>query len=141
MRRCRRASAVVVGVAVRRLGAWTGLGGAGVRVFLGHGRLAMLAVPRQRAAVSADGRSVAWFPRSAPAEDVREEDWMGWLDKLLGRTKKAAGDVTGDSSLRREGEHQEQAAAATDRAESYESMAQEERTEAAEHQARQEDQL
>ena len=35
----------------------------------------------------------------------------------------------------------EQAAAATDRAESYESMAQEERTEAAEHQARQEDQL
>jgi uncharacterized protein YjbJ (UPF0337 family) len=65
---------------------------------------------------------------------------MGWLDKLLGRTKKAAGDVTGDSSLHREGEHQEQAAAATDRAESYESMAQEERTEAAEHQARQEDQ-
>ena len=33
-----------------------------------------------------------------------------------------------------------EAAAATDRAESYESMAQEERTEAAEHQARQEDQ-
>ena len=66
---------------------------------------------------------------------------MGFLDKLLGRTKKAAGDMTGDSSMRREGEHQEQAAEATDRAEGYESMAQEERTDAAEHQARQEDQL
>ena len=65
---------------------------------------------------------------------------MGWLDKLLGRGKKAAGDMTGDSSLSREGEHQEQAAAATDRAEHYESMAQEERTEAAEHEAHQEDQ-
>lgn len=40
---------------------------------------------------------------------------MGWLDKLLGRTKKAAGDVTGDSSLRHEGEHQEQAADASER--------------------------
>ena len=66
---------------------------------------------------------------------------MGWLDKLLGRSKKGAGDVTGDSSLRREGEHQEQGAAETERAEGYESMAQEERKEAAEHQARQEDQL
>ncbi len=65
---------------------------------------------------------------------------MGWLDKLLGRTKKAAGDGTGDSSLHSEGEYQEQAAAATDRAESYEPMAQEEHTEAAEHQAQQEDQ-
>ena len=65
---------------------------------------------------------------------------MGWLDKLLGRGKKAAGDMTGDSSLRREGAHQEQAAAATERAEHYESMAQEERTEAATEQARQEDQ-
>jgi uncharacterized protein YjbJ (UPF0337 family) len=65
---------------------------------------------------------------------------MGFLDKLLGRTKKAAGDVTGDSSMRREGMHQEQAGAATDRAESYESRAQEERTEAAEERAKQENQ-
>jgi hypothetical protein len=36
--------------------------------------------------------------------------------------------------------HQEQAGAATDRAESYESMAQEERTEAAEERAKQENQ-
>ena len=65
---------------------------------------------------------------------------MGWLDKLLGRTKKTAGDMTGDSSMRREGEHQEQAAAATERAERYEGLAQEERTEAATEQARQEEQ-
>jgi uncharacterized protein YjbJ (UPF0337 family) len=58
---------------------------------------------------------------------------MGFLDKLLGRTKKAAGDVTGDSSMRREGMHQEQEAAATERAEQAEQMAQEERERAAEH--------
>ena len=33
---------------------------------------------------------------------------MGWLDKLLGRGKKAAGDMTGDSSMKREGMGQEQ---------------------------------
>jgi len=65
---------------------------------------------------------------------------MGFLDKLLGRGKKAVGDVTGDSSLHAEGEHQERAAAATDRAEQYEGLAQEERTEAAHEQAQQEDQ-
>ena len=42
---------------------------------------------------------------------------MGFLDKLLGRGKKAAGDVTGDSSLRSEGVHQERAGDAEDRAE------------------------
>ena len=62
---------------------------------------------------------------------------MGFLDKLLGRGKKAAGDVTGDSSLRSEGFHQEQAAAAEERAETHEEMAQEERTEAAEQQSQQ----
>jgi uncharacterized protein YjbJ (UPF0337 family) len=66
---------------------------------------------------------------------------VGFLDKLLGRGKKAAGDMTGDSSLRREGMHQEQAGAAEDRAETHESIAQEERTQAAEERARQEDQL
>lgn len=65
---------------------------------------------------------------------------MGFLDKLLGRTKKAAGDVTGDSSMRQEGMHQEQAGAAEDRASSYEPIAQEERTDAAEERPRQEDQ-
>jgi uncharacterized protein YjbJ (UPF0337 family) len=58
---------------------------------------------------------------------------MSWLDKLLGRGKQKAGNVTGDSSMKREGMHQEQEAAATERAESAEQMAQEERERAAEH--------
>ena len=60
---------------------------------------------------------------------------MGWLDKLLGRGKKTAGEVTGDSSMKREGMHQEQAGMASERADSAEEMAQEERERAAEHQA------
>jgi len=64
---------------------------------------------------------------------------MGWLDKLLGRGKKATGDVTGDSSMRSEGMHQEQQAMAEDRAESAEQMAQEERARAAEHEAEREE--
>jgi uncharacterized protein YjbJ (UPF0337 family) len=32
---------------------------------------------------------------------------MGILDKITGRAKQAAGDVTGDSSLRREGRDEE----------------------------------
>jgi uncharacterized protein YjbJ (UPF0337 family) len=60
---------------------------------------------------------------------------MGLLDKLLGRGKKAAGDLTGDSSLHSEGMHQEAQGSAEDRAERYEEMAQSERTEAAEHEA------
>jgi uncharacterized protein YjbJ (UPF0337 family) len=60
---------------------------------------------------------------------------MGFLDKLLGRGKKAAGDVTGDSSMRTEGMHQEQEGVAEDRAAEAEQMAQEERERAAEHRA------
>lgn len=60
---------------------------------------------------------------------------MSWLDKLLGRGKKAAGDVTGDSSMQSEGMHQEQQAMAEERAEGAEEMAQEERKRAAEHEA------
>jgi uncharacterized protein YjbJ (UPF0337 family) len=60
---------------------------------------------------------------------------MGLLDKLLGRGKKAAGDMTGDSSLKREGVHQEQEGMAKERAKSAEEMAQEERERAAEHHA------
>ena len=58
---------------------------------------------------------------------------MSFWDKLLGRGKKAAGDVTGDSSLRSEGVHQEQEAAAEERASTAEERAQEAREEAAEH--------
>jgi uncharacterized protein YjbJ (UPF0337 family) len=64
---------------------------------------------------------------------------MGFLDKLLGRGKKAAGDVVGDASMRREGMHQEQAGLASERAETHEQMAQEERVEAAEHKTQQEE--
>ena len=57
---------------------------------------------------------------------------MGLLDKLLGRSKKAAGDVKGDESMRREGAAQEREAAAEDRAAQHEQMAQEQRQQAAE---------
>ncbi|MGH3002229.1 MAG: hypothetical protein ACRDM1_06140 [Gaiellaceae bacterium] len=63
---------------------------------------------------------------------------MGLLDKLLGRGKQAAGDMAGDSSLRREGMHQEAEGAAADRASSHEDLAQAEREQAAEHHAERE---
>ncbi len=58
---------------------------------------------------------------------------MSFLDKLLGRGKKAAGDLAGDASLRREGAHQEQEGMAEDRATHLEDQAQMERERAAEH--------
>ena len=60
---------------------------------------------------------------------------MSWLDKLLGRGKKATGDLTGDSSMKQEGMHQEQEGMASERAESAEEQAQAERERAAEHHA------
>jgi uncharacterized protein YjbJ (UPF0337 family) len=60
---------------------------------------------------------------------------MSWLDKLMGRGKKATGDLTGDSSMRSEGMHQEQEGMASERAESAEDVAQKERERAAEHHA------
>jgi uncharacterized protein YjbJ (UPF0337 family) len=63
---------------------------------------------------------------------------MGLLDKLLGRGKKAAGDLTGDSSLRREGMHQEREGLAADRASQHEQMAQENREQAARERAERE---
>jgi hypothetical protein len=51
---------------------------------------------------------------------------MSWLDKLLGRGKKAAGDMTGDSSMKSEGMHQEeQQPMPSESAGSAEQMAQE----------------
>lgn len=58
---------------------------------------------------------------------------MGFFDKLFGRGKQAAGDVTGDESLRSEGVHQELQGEAEDRAEQAEDAAQEARGEAAAH--------
>jgi uncharacterized protein YjbJ (UPF0337 family) len=63
---------------------------------------------------------------------------MGLLDKLLGRSKKAAGDLTGDASMRREGAAQERQGAAEERAERHEEMAQEQRDQAAEARAERE---
>jgi uncharacterized protein YjbJ (UPF0337 family) len=57
---------------------------------------------------------------------------MGFLDKLLGRSKKAAGDLTGDASLQHEGAAQERQAEAEDRAATHEELAQEHREQAAE---------
>ena len=39
---------------------------------------------------------------------------MGLLDKITGRTKKAAGDLAGDASLRREGRQEERKGEAKD---------------------------
>ena len=63
---------------------------------------------------------------------------MGFLDKLLGRGKKAAGDVMDKPGLRREGAHQEAEGRAKERAEAAEKTAQEERERAAEHHAERE---
>jgi uncharacterized protein YjbJ (UPF0337 family) len=69
---------------------------------------------------------------------IAKEAAMSWLDKLLGRGKKTAGEVTGDSSMKSEGMHQEQEGMAKERAESAEEMAQEERERAAEHHSQRE---
>jgi uncharacterized protein YjbJ (UPF0337 family) len=58
---------------------------------------------------------------------------MGWLDKLLGRDKKEAGEATGDDSMKHDGMAQEQEGMASGGAESAGSMADEARDEAAEH--------
>jgi uncharacterized protein YjbJ (UPF0337 family) len=58
---------------------------------------------------------------------------MSLLDRLMGRGKKAAGDLVNDPELRREGAHQEAEGAAEDRAELHEEQAAEERKRAAEH--------
>lgn len=63
---------------------------------------------------------------------------MGLWDKLMGRGKKAAGDMTGDASMHNEGMHQEKEGMAEDRAASAEDHAQEAREEAAEHRAERE---
>ena len=57
---------------------------------------------------------------------------MGLLDKILGRGKKAAGDVTGDASMQREGAAQEREGAAEDSAAKHEEFAAEQRQQAAE---------
>jgi uncharacterized protein YjbJ (UPF0337 family) len=64
---------------------------------------------------------------------------MGLLDKLLGRGKKAAGDLKGDDALRREGAAQERQAGAEEHASQLEDKAQEAREQAAQAHAERED--
>lgn len=64
---------------------------------------------------------------------------MGLLDKILGRGKKAAGDMTGDASLQREGAAQEREGAAEDRAAKHEELASEQHQQAAEARVERED--
>jgi uncharacterized protein YjbJ (UPF0337 family) len=63
---------------------------------------------------------------------------MGLWDKIMGRGKKAAGDMTGDASMRDEGMHQEQEGMAEDRASAAEGQAQAAHEEAGEHRAERE---
>jgi uncharacterized protein YjbJ (UPF0337 family) len=63
---------------------------------------------------------------------------MSFLDKLFGRSKKAAGDMSGDDSMKREG-MQEQEGMATERAKQAEDVAQEARDRATEHGAERSD--
>ena len=63
---------------------------------------------------------------------------MGWLDKLIGRGERAAGEALDKPALREEGRHQEEAARAQERADDYEEKAAEERERAAQEKAEQE---
>jgi uncharacterized protein YjbJ (UPF0337 family) len=56
---------------------------------------------------------------------------MGILDKITGRTKKAAGDLAGDKRLRDQGAREERKGKAEDQAEEAELRASEKRQEAA----------
>jgi uncharacterized protein YjbJ (UPF0337 family) len=60
---------------------------------------------------------------------------MSFLDKLLGRGKKTAGDVMDKPGMRREGMHQEREGMAEERASMHEEDAQAAREQAAEHRA------
>jgi uncharacterized protein YjbJ (UPF0337 family) len=62
---------------------------------------------------------------------------MGWLDKIMGRGKRAAGEATDSPRMREEGRHQEAAGEASERAREAEDQAQEARDRAAEERAEQ----
>ncbi len=63
---------------------------------------------------------------------------MGLLDRLLGRGKKAVGDVMGDTSMRREGT-QAQGGMAEDRPAEHETQAQEAGESGAEYRSQEDD--
>ena len=91
--------------------------------------------PPQEAVLDPEGFILASSKR---VPDQELEGQMGFLDRLLGRGKKAAGDPMGDASMRREGAAQEREAAAEDRAAEHEAMAQEQGNQAADAHAERE---
>jgi uncharacterized protein YjbJ (UPF0337 family) len=60
---------------------------------------------------------------------------MGWLDKLMGRSKQTVGTATDSPAMREEGRHQEAAGEAEARASAAEDRAQAERERAAKESA------
>lgn len=60
---------------------------------------------------------------------------MGWLDKLMGRSKRTAGEATDSPALRDEGRHQEAAGRAEDTAGQHEELAQDAREREAQERA------
>ena len=60
---------------------------------------------------------------------------MGWLDKMLGRGKRAAGEAMDSPSMREEGRHQEAAGRAEETADRHSDLAQEAREREAQERA------
>jgi uncharacterized protein YjbJ (UPF0337 family) len=63
---------------------------------------------------------------------------MGWLDKLMGRGKRTAGEAMDSPRMKEEGRHQEAAGRAEERAAAHEGMAQEARESEARERAEEE---
>jgi uncharacterized protein YjbJ (UPF0337 family) len=61
---------------------------------------------------------------------------MGIIDKITGRTKKAAGDITGDPSLRRQGRQEERKGEAKDELRESEDRLEDKAAEVAERERR-----
>jgi uncharacterized protein YjbJ (UPF0337 family)/uncharacterized membrane protein (UPF0127 family) len=72
-----------------------------------RGAVAVLEVPGEPRAVMRCGARVAWLGTE------RRND-MGFMDKLTGRAKKAAGDLADDGSLKRQGAKEEKKGEAKD---------------------------
>ncbi len=60
---------------------------------------------------------------------------MGWLDKVLGRGKRTAGEAMDSPSMREEGRHQEAAGRAEDTADRHADLAQDAREREAQERA------
>jgi len=79
-----------------------------LRVVACRGAAAVLEIPA--GVCTTDARVVPLRPRAKTGDDE-----MSIIDKLTGRAKKAAGDLSGDSSLRRQGTKEEKKGEAKDK--------------------------